>query len=329
MSVLCFEKDTDKNKQGLTITDWGFVAFCLFLAIGVLIGNSMIISIMARVRKLHTISNYLIMQLAIADFGLGISLVYQVPIFIDRSLVADPQMCALRYAILFLPGYASLLGLLAVTIDRYLAIMDPFRYQRIQMGRYFATYVIGVWVPAIILGIIIPMTWHNRCPIKCDFVLVFTLGYLQYFFIPIFIAITLPLTTLCVHILIKAKQQLRSIVDHEAVFPGEESVKYIKGQFKIFKAGMAVIFTFYVCWVPFFLILMIQVYSGALHDTTLGTCRTFCMCLSTINSMTNPLIYGFRLPDLKAELRKLFHMSNNNVAPLRKQTLAPIYVMHY
>ncbi len=323
-SVLCFEKDIHNSKKDLTATDWGFVGFDLFLAIGISLGNGLIIFTMARVRKLRTISNYLIMQLAISDFVLGLILVYHSAIFMDRSLVAGPELCALRYATISLPGAASLLGLLAISIDRYLAIMDPFRYQRIQTRRYFAAYAIGVWVPAVILGIIIPMSWHNRCPIECDFVLLFTRSYLQYLFIPTFIVITLPLTVLCAHVLMKAKQQLRSIVDNDIVLPGKESPKYIKGQIKIFKAGLAVIATFYAGWLPFFLILSIQVYSGSLHDTTLGMCRSFSMVLIGMNSMTNPLIYGYRLPDLKAELRKLFKVSNNNVVPFQKTEIAAI-----
>ncbi len=322
VSVLCFEKDIKKNKENLTAADWGFVAFGLFLTIGISFGNGLILFVMARVRKLRTISNCLIMQLTIADLAMGLTIAYQIPLIIDRSLLADPEMCALRYAIMFLPGYASLLGLLAVTIDRYLAIMDPFRYQRIQTRRYFATYAIGVWVPAVTLGIIIPMAWYNRCPVECDVIMVFKQGYLEYFFIPMFIAITLPLTTLCVHILIKAKQQLQRIVNNDVVLPGKGSPKYIKGQFKILKAGLPVICTFYVAWLPFFIILMIQVYSGALHDTSMNIWKSFSMGLISMNSMTNPLIYGYRLPDLKAELRKLFQMSSNDVVPCQKKDIA-------
>ncbi len=320
VSVLhvCFEKDIENSKQDLTATDWGYVGFDMFLALGMSFGNGLIIFIMVRVRKLRTISNYLIMQLAISDFVLGLTLVYQVAIIIDRSLVVGPTLCALRYATMLLPGSASLFGLLAISIDRYLAIMDPFRYQRIQTMRHFAAYAIGVWVPAVIVGIVIPMAWHKRCPTECDLVLAFTRGYLLYLLTPVFTAITLPLTLLCVHVLIKAKQQLRSIVDSEVVPPGKESPTYIKGQFKILKAGLVVIATFYVGWLPFFLILSIQVYTGNLQDTTLGLCRSFSMGLIGMNSMTNPLIYGYRLPDLKLELRKLFRMSNNDVVPFRE-----------
>ncbi len=312
VSVLCFEKDIKKSKQDLSAADWGYVAFDLFLAIGISFGNGLIVFIMARVKKLRTISNYLKMQLAIADLALGLILVCQLPVIIDKSLVADALVCALRYAILFLPVYASLIGLLAVTIDRYLAIMDPFRCQRIQMRRYFATT----------LGVIIPMAWYNRCPVECDVIMVFRQSYLEYIFIPLLIAITLPLTILCVHILIKAKQQLQNIMDSEIVLPGKENPKYIKGQFKILKAGLPVICTFYVAWLPFVLILIIQVYSGTLHDTTMDIWRSFSMGLIAMNSITNPLIYGYRLPDLKAELRKLFRMSSNDVVPFQKADIA-------
>ncbi len=315
VSVRCFENDIRKSKQDLTTTDWAFVGYELFLAIGISFGNGLIIFTMARVRKLRTISNCLIMQLAISDFVLGLTLVYQAAVIIDKTIIVGSELCALRYATIFLPGSASLLGLLAISIDRYLAIMDPFRYHRIQTWRHFAAYAIGVWVPAVIFGIIIPMAWHNRCPIECDLLMIFTRSYVLYFFIPSFVTITIPLTLLYVHVLIKAKQKLRLIVDNEVVPPGKESPTYIKGQIKILKAGLVVIATFYAGWLPFFVILGIQVYSGALQDTTLRTCRSFSMGLIAINSMTNPLIYGYRLPDLKKELRKLLRMSNNDVVP--------------
>ncbi len=115
VSVLCFEKDINNSKKDLIPSDWGFVGVELFLAIGISFGNGLIIFTMARVRKLRTISNCLIMQLAIADLALGLILVYQAWIIIDRSLVVGPELCALRYAMISLPGSASLFALLAIS----------------------------------------------------------------------------------------------------------------------------------------------------------------------------------------------------------------------
>ncbi len=320
-SALCFARDLEDYGEGLGVTDWIFVGIDLFLAVTISSGNGFIICILLRIRKLRTVSNYLIMQLAIADFTLGLTLVYHSAVFLERSIVIGSNLCALRYATLLLPGSASLLGLLAITVDRYIAIVDPFRYQRIQAPRYAATYALGVWIPAVVIGIVVPMGWHNPCPIECDFVLLFTRGYLQYVLIPVFIALTLTLTTLCLHVLLIARQQLRCIVDNESL-PGKQNPRYIKGQFKILKAGLAVIATFYSFWLPFFLILSVQVYSGKLHDATLGICRTFSMVPIAVNSLTNPLIYAYRLPDLKAELRRLFNISTNEVMPFQETRMS-------
>ncbi len=166
----CFAVDRIAYKEGLPATDWIFVGINLTLMLSICLGNGIIIATFLRIGKRLTLSSYLILQLALADFALGFSLLYDALTIALRTLVINHNLCALRQAMYLFPGTASVIGILVITSDRYLAIVrNPLTYQEMPSRRQHATYTRVIWIPSAVFGIALPMLWHNLCPENCIF----------------------------------------------------------------------------------------------------------------------------------------------------------------
>ncbi len=321
---LCFEED---HREGYLAMDWFFLGIDLTLWLGICLGNGLIIAAFIRIRKLLTLSNYLILQLALADFAVGCGLLYSALTTILRELQVSHNLCALQQAMYLFPGAASVIGILAITYNRYVAIVShPLTYQVTPRQRYYVMYTLIIWIPSVALGLLLPMMWHNRCPPECMFSLIMTSSFLKYVFLPFFVVLAFPMTVLYAHIIFAVKKQLRNISNSEGQ-PREplgqpQKCGYSKRQIMIVKVCLLIFATFYISWLPFLVILGIQLYSGQLEqDSPMTTARFLTMCLIPLNSLGNPLIYGYRLPDLKMELstmlsnwRKHFPCCKNNCA---------------
>ncbi len=312
VTVRCFEADHIIEREGLPASEWLYFSINLPLMLGICLGNGLIIATFIRMWKLLTLSNYLILQLALADFALGFSLLYNALTMVLRALTLSHNLCALRQAVFMFPGTASLTGIVAITCNRYLAIVqNPLTYQDNPSPMYYVMYTLIIWIPAATLGFLLPMMWHNHCPSECAFILIMTTSFLKKGFLPFLVLMAFPMTALYAQILSTAKKHLRNIADN-AYLPHDGSSQlqdsmYTKGQIKVLKTGLLVFATFYISWLPFLVILAIQLYSDQLEQASpMGMARSLTMCLIPVNSMANPLIYAYKLPDLKSELSKMF-----------------------
>ena len=302
--------------SGLDYLYFGILFVMMML---ICIGNGLIFTAFWRSAKLKTITNFYIIQLAIADFGLGLILPFHMAIFFQREIVTENVMaCVLRYASFTFFAAASMCGLVGLTYDRYFAVNDPLQYHCATSVKRYVVSALLIWSIPLVLGIILPLLWHNdmsaECPI-CDYAVVVPRDYIRFVLIPYFLLVTTMLVGLYSQIFRIAKNQIKGIdllKTQTSTKEGETSNKHSKAennlrkQMKIVKAGFIVFATFYICWLPFFIAVAIQMYSGDYTNKILNMIRLFATFLATINSFVNPIIYAFRLPAFRAELGKMF-----------------------
>ncbi len=302
-SLLCFEVDHIIDRGGRLVSEWVFFGILLTLWLGICLGNGIIIAAFKRIWKLLTLSNYLILQQALADFALGWGLLYRAITMVSKKLVFSHNLCALSHALYLFPGFASLVGMFVITCNRYMAIVHhPLTYQVTPSRRYYVMYTLMIWIPSAILGFLLPMVWHNHCLSGCAFDLTMTTAYLKYVFMFLFLLLAFLMTALYAHILVTTKNRMRNISHSTSQLPEPQCV-YSKRQLMIIKACLLLFTTLYASWLPFLITLGIQIYSGQLYqDSTMIMAQYFTMALIPINSLANPVIYGYRLPDLKSEL---------------------------
>ena len=111
-------------------------------------GNLIVFASVLVVRRLRkTLSNFLIMNLAAADFlASSLLLPFQFAFLIDPELITDDGWFCKVGGTLSYPFYiASTFTLVMLSLDRHIAIHHPLRYQELVTPRVVLLMVLGTW----------------------------------------------------------------------------------------------------------------------------------------------------------------------------------------
>ncbi|XP_010868492.1 prokineticin receptor 1b [Esox lucius] len=128
------------------------VLICIMLVCGV--GNILFIATLARYKKLRNLTNLLIANLAISDFIVSVVCCpFLVDYYVVKQLSWDHGlvMCASVNYLRTVSLYVSTNALLAIAVDRYMAIVHPLRPRM----KYQTAYclITGVWIVPILISI--------------------------------------------------------------------------------------------------------------------------------------------------------------------------------
>ena len=122
------------------------------LAVFTVVGNGLVIFLITTRRSLRTTTNWFVLSLAVADFGVGA--VY----YPSRSSCSvDVGTCvaekiAYAFGSLFVDAAAA--NLCALTLDRYLAIVHPLRYVTFMTKKRVALIVSAVWGAVTLISVL-------------------------------------------------------------------------------------------------------------------------------------------------------------------------------
>ena len=123
---------------------WAFIPGWI-LAVLTVVGNGLVIYLITTRRNLRTTTNWFVLSLAVADFGVG-AVWYPRFSFCpirDRTCVKEAVEIAFPIGVLFMN--ASVTNLCALTLDRYLAIVHPLRYVTFMTKKRVAVLVSAAW----------------------------------------------------------------------------------------------------------------------------------------------------------------------------------------
>lgn len=119
-------KDSDSPSSELNVP---YTVFEILVAIVSIIGNVLVIIVFRRERKLRRRTNYYIVSLAMADFLVG-SLGVPFAILASIGLPRNLHACLFTVSLLVVLCTISIFCLVAVSVDRYWAILYPMAYSR-------------------------------------------------------------------------------------------------------------------------------------------------------------------------------------------------------
>ncbi|KAM9570142.1 uncharacterized protein ACWYII_041169 [Salvelinus alpinus] len=193
---------------------WPYIAAELLIALLAIAGNFLVCLAVNRNRKLRTVTNYFLVSLAVADIFVGV-LAIPCAVLTDLGYPRhNLPLCLLLLSVLIVLTQSSILSLLAVAAERYVAILLPLQYQRIVSPRNARLALILTWCLALLSGSIPLMGWHGSLPHSgaCLFPCVVDLSYMVYFnFLG---CVLVPLVVMFIiygHIFLTVRQQLRRI----------------------------------------------------------------------------------------------------------------------
>ena len=266
----------------------------------IIFGNSLVIHAVRCARHLQTRTNYFIVQLAIADILVAVVLPFHIVLFLYRDLLNNIHICLLRYCTVLSTTMLSIFCLTCMTYDRLMVLLYPLHYQLKMTKTKFWVLSVITWLGAFVSGFI-PMVWRDETPNfnenLCDYATSVKFEYLQ-LQVTCFSGLTLIIMGMYSKIFyIAFRNKARSVErrQQQSNDPSKTSSDLkLKHAFTITKTCAIVMGTYIVCWLPFTLTVMIQIYSNNLQNQTLLNMRTIFTFLAISNSAMNPIIYAAR-----------------------------------
>lgn len=282
-------QDLDKhieNKRQLTTLSIVIVVLCAII----ILENLLVLIAVCRNKKFHSAMFFFIGNLAFSDLLAGSA--YIANIFLSGSKTFDlkPIQWFIREGTAFIALAASVFSLLAIAMERYLAITKVKVYGSTKSCRMFL--LIGAcWVTSILIGGLPIIGWNciNNLP-ECSSVLpLYSKKYIVFVF-SIFSIILLSIVILYVKIYLIVRSSHQEATNSAA--------------YALLKTVTIVLGVFIMCWLPAFIILLLDSSCSMQLCPILSKADIF-FGFATLNSALNPVIYTLRSKDMRKEFLRV------------------------
>ncbi|KAL8620757.1 hypothetical protein ACOMHN_041931 [Nucella lapillus] len=280
-----------------------------------LLGNTLVILVVASDKNMRNTTNILILVLAVADLLFIIFCVpftatgYAIPVWPFGEV-----WCKIVQYLIFVCAYASVYTLVLMSLDRYLAVVHAIRSMSIRNERNTWLAVAVTWI--IIMAGHTPLLlqyhvesysymgqnrstcinmWHLQQP---------QMGILFHSFFITF-GYALPLGAVCLMYGLMLKR-----LHNSAPGGATKSQESMRAKRRVTKMVVIIVVVFAVCWLPIQVILLIQ--KMEVYPTTIPAIglQMFANCLAYINSCVNPFLYAFLSENFRRSFRKFLCCSS-------------------
>ena len=247
----------------------------------------------------------LLLSLACSDVAVGLFILPLSTFFLVKWLQLDNPNCNI-YQVLNISGYlfltASFFGVVAVSVDRFLAVHLHLRYQELVTHRRVVVVVIGKWLCSAFFSLI--TLWGLAGAKEIIESVIAAFGFIVTFVVYIRIYLTVR----------RHKNQIHSMQVQEVAHSDE-----LKNFMVLMKSTVSIFYVYLVlliCYLPFCICsAVIRIYGSSIASKHFFR---YSMSLVFLNSSLNPVIYCWRMRHVRRTimdiLRKIPWNSNR---PLR------------
>ncbi|KAH8361153.1 hypothetical protein KR200_012256 [Drosophila serrata] len=277
------------------------VLWILFTVI--VLGNSAVLFVMFINKNRKSRMNYFIKQLALADLFVGLLNVLTDIIWrITISWRAGNLACKVIRFSQVCVTYSSTYVLVAMSIDRYDAITHPMNFSKSwKRARHL---VAGAWLISALFSLPILVLYeekliqgHPQCWIELGSPMAWQV-YMSLVSATLF-AVPALIISACYAIIVKTIWAKGSIfVPTERAGFGAAPARRAssrgiipRAKVKTVKMTLTIVFVFIICWSPYIIFDLLQVFGQIPHSQTNIAIATFIQSLAPLNSAANPLIY--------------------------------------
>lgn len=272
-----------------------FLAMCALICIVGLCGHTLVIYVTLKYDKLKTIiTSHYILNLSITDSLYLLTMPAIIATGISSRWLFGNMFCKLFNAVYCINMFTSAFTITVMAVDRYFAACHPFTAIHYRKTRYAQLMILLTWILAFVA--MTPAIYHagldkcNRCDIHWS-----TNPVLQHraqrFFAgyTLALAFVLPVIIICtsyLKIILRLRRGTMSDTATAAAQSDRRQVQYRKAS----RLVTMVICVFIVCWLPHWICQIMLVTQALGGYLVLYQAATLLMYL---NSMLNPLLYGF------------------------------------
>ncbi|XP_049794628.1 cardioacceleratory peptide receptor-like [Schistocerca nitens] len=297
------------------------VLWILFASI--VLGNAAVLVALLVNKARKSRMNFFIMHLALADLSVGvISVLTDIVWRMTVSWNAGNAACKIIRFLQVVVTYSSTYVLVALSIDRYDAITHPMNFSG--SWRRARLLVLSAWLLSFLFSVPIIIFYeektiqgHPQCWIdfqeRWQWRLYMTLVTTTLFVLPALI-ITACYTVIVLTIWSKSKVLTppsrlkngdhRSGDDHDSRRASSRGL-IPKAKIKTVKMTFVIVFVFILCWSPYIVFDLLQVYDYVPTTQTNIAVASFIQSLAPLNSAANPLIYCLFSTHICRSLRRM------------------------
>ncbi|XP_078049906.1 RYamide receptor [Augochlora pura] len=274
------------------------------LAFLTLVGNSLVMWIIATSKRMQNVTNFYIANLAVADIVIGL---FVIPFQFQAALLQRWDLphflCAFCPFVKTLSVSVSVFTLTAIAIDRHRSILQPLKPK--PSKRTAKIVIFGIWVIGVILSVPMAIALEVRIVVEED------ADDANYTYKkPICTRVNLSVETMFIYqgLLLVILRYLIPLIVISCVYarmvmklwsnraPGnaEDSrdANLMRNKMRVIKMFIIIVAVFALCWLPLQTYQFLQYCYPINHYVYINYIYFVCDWLAMSNSCYNPLIYG-------------------------------------
>ena len=307
-NLTCDLFDIHLDQTNATLTDKIIACFLnSVFSIATCIGNSVILYVIWKTQELHSPSFVLLFCLAASDLLVG--LICQ-PSFVGLKIAElgnDSNVYCTLIIIQAISSWttsgASLLTLSAVSIDRLLAVTVHLRYNTIVTVPRVIQTVVCLWVFSII--VVLLKFWITNWLV---FPLVITL-------------ITFVVTTSSTLKIFQIARRHQRQITQQQQSVQSNTINVLKCR----KSALTILYVyglFVISYLPVFVIMLIIQTLTGMKTKTMIIAVNYAATAVFINSFLNPVVYCWRIREIRRAVKNVLRMNQNEVTSLESTTIS-------
>lgn len=283
--------------------------YFILIIISAFVFNLVLIFTVVYKRKLHTVTNILIVNLAIGDMFTAIFVVpFDVDYLIRGYFPDNIAACGFREVSFMLSLPTSVVSLLLLTFERFISVSFPFKRIRYLTKKNTYILITFSWCYTFLVAIF-PIIYDKNA-IFVDFGLC-GMGFpMEYIFFQMFGNFLAPIIVICsMNIFlfrIASKHAIdirkKSLIDASHSRKARPSMLTFGANLKAAKTVLLLVGIFLLCWLPFIIMAVHNILCDACHPREVTWTGS---ALNYASIFINPLLYGLRSREIRRELRKI------------------------
>ncbi|XP_019639420.1 PREDICTED: neuropeptide FF receptor 2-like [Branchiostoma belcheri] len=318
----------DKHKQSAAVIAVFALAYLSIFLLCV-VGNVLVLLVVALNRNMRTVTNFFLANLAAADLLVGVfCLPFSLADSILMSWAFGDVMCKTFLTVQVLSVSASVFTLIAIAVDRYYAVVLPTA-SGVTMAR-MRYILLSVWVLAaatcVPQGLVLTSTTYpeiNICVYTSDGQVVTACeevwpgqphraGYVLGLFATSYVLPLAVIAAMYVRISMRICTQVDAVTIH---LPTPAQSQALQKKLHVIRMLLVVVVVFALSWLPLHVFTIVSLFADLTDDTIVVLYHyvfPIVQCMAFLNCGINPIIYGYYNKNLRKGFYQLVRSSSSS-----------------